>query len=122
MSQQKNNKSKVSSADISPLEIMLHNVLRASGRIVPQTEDEVAQAEAVIDESSVNLPDRLNTPPKGFSNRRESNVTDTSSAPDTPATEGLARAARKGADIPPDILKRMKEDRLKAEDESDSHD
>lgn len=47
----------------SAVEAALHRVLRATGRIVPQTEEEVAQAEVVFHEDSVELPARLLTPP-----------------------------------------------------------
>lgn len=45
------------------VEVALHRVLRATGRIVPQTKEEVAQAEVGFDEESVELPTRLLTPP-----------------------------------------------------------
>lgn len=47
------------------LELELHQLLRVTGRIVPQTAEEVAQAESLLDEESVQLPARLLTPPTG---------------------------------------------------------
>ena len=63
MSRSKDNKSTTPPAGKPAVEAVLHQVLRATGRIVPQTEEEVAQAEMLVNEDSVELPEKLRTPP-----------------------------------------------------------
>lgn len=45
------------------IEAILHRVMRKLGWIVPQTEEDVRQAEAELTEHPVELPARLKTPP-----------------------------------------------------------
>lgn len=116
MSRQKDNKSTKLSAAKPAVEAVLHRVLRATGRIVPQTEEEVAQAEALVDEDSIELPEKLRTPPTAPSARPRTPAGGmTTKLPSTPARESLSRAARNGAKIPTEVLERMRQDRLKAE-------
>lgn len=118
MSDAKDNNHKPSDASESAIEEIVQRVLSATGRIVPRTEEEVADAEARIKEERVNLPDRLTKPPTGPLVNDDADAEPLQEKPQTAASENLARAARCGKAIPPDILKRMEEDRLIAEREA----
>ena len=93
----------------------LASLLRMAGLGLPKTEAEVAAAEKWLAENPMRLPASLLDPEavfrrasagtKRFGTKRQTAAT----------TENLARAAREGAEIPPDVEKRMREDREKAE-------
>lgn len=117
MSHAKDNNHKPSDAGESAIEAIVQRVLSATGRIVPRTEEEVAEAEAQIKEESIRLPDGLTKPPAGPPPNDDPKVEPLREKPLTAASENLARAARCGKNIPPDIQRRMKEDRLDAERE-----
>ena len=119
MSHAKDNNHKPSDADESALEALVQQVLCATGRIVPRTEEEVADAEAQIEQENVRLPDGLTQPPAGPPPNHDAGGEPLHEKPRTAASGNLARAARCGKDIPPDIQKRMEEDRLNAEREAD---
>jgi len=118
MSHAKDNNHKPSVADESVIEAIVQRVLSATGRIVPRTEEEVANAEARIKEENIKLPDGLTMPPSGPPPNDDAEAEPLRQKPQTAASENLARAARCGKDIPPEILQRMEKDRLSAEREA----
>ena len=118
MSHAKDNNHKPSATDESAMESIVQRVLSATGRIVPRTEEEVADAEAQIKEDNVRLPDGLTKPPAGPPSNDDAEVEPLRERPQTAASENLARAARCGNEISPEILQRMEEDRLIAEREA----
>ncbi len=120
MSQPKDNNGQMPVTEESEIEAALQKVLRATGRIVPQTAAEVAQAEDALDEDSVVLPDRLLTPPTGPRPIRPHLDPTKKDTPHTVAAENLARAARHGAEIPKEVADQMRLDRSKAEHQADS--
>jgi hypothetical protein len=120
MSQQKDTKPNVSAAVESAVETLVCRVLRATGRIVPQTAEEVAEAEAIVDESTIELPSRLRHPPAGPCIAADGVGDSATPLPHTEAAEALARAARNGKQIPPEVLERMQSDRRQAESEPDA--
>lgn len=115
MSHAKDNNHKPSDADEFAIEAIVQRVLSATGRIVPRTVEEVADAEAQIDEENIILPDGLSKPPTGPPPNDDAEVEPFRGKPQTVASENLARAARCGNEIPPEILRRMKADRLNEE-------
>ncbi len=90
--------------------------MRRLGWLPPDDEQAVQRAEAELADTPAPLPDALRdpqaAPPEG-----EPVVCQFAPDPDTEAT--LARAAREGGDIPPEIERRMRADRLAAEQEID---
>ena len=118
MSERKDNKSKRSHVDEVELQSLIYRFLCATGRIVPQTEDDVAHAEATVDEDRVELPQSLLRPPVRPPSHDVAKATGLPMGSLTPMGENLARAARSGKDIPPEVLRRMKKDRERAERES----
>lgn len=118
MSHAKDNNHKPSVADESALEAIVQRVLSATGRIVPRTEEEVADAEAHIKEEDIRLPEKLRRPPVGPVEHVAPLAEPLREKPHTAASENLARAARFGKAIPEEIQKRMEEDRKNAEREA----
>lgn len=94
------------------VEAAVRSVLIATGRIVPQTPDEVRVAEG--QSSQISLPANLQSPPtgpRGNACGRETIIR----MLDSKVSENLARAAKNGGQISPDVLARMERDRLEAE-------
>lgn len=121
MSHAKDDNHKPSVTDESAIEAIVQRVLSATGRIVPRTEEEVADAEARIKEENIRLPERLTRPPAGPPPNDDAQAEPLREKPQTAASENLARAARCGKDIPPEVQKRMEEDRLEAEHEANGN-
>ncbi len=120
MSHAKDSNAQSPNAGESAMEGVVRRVLGATGRIVPETEEEVAWAEAAINESAVVLPSALDTPPS--SDPRENKSSTSQPAVDalhTEAGSNLARAARNGKAVPDDVLKKMAQDRAAAEVEEE---
>jgi hypothetical protein len=118
MSHDKDKNHKRSVADESAIEAIVRRVLAATGRIVPQTEQEVADAEARIREDTVQVPNGLIKPPTGPPSDDDARIDPCRGHPQTRACENLARAARCGEEISPEVQARMEEDRLNAEREA----
>ena len=95
----------------------LASALRSRGFAMPRTEAEVAAAEAWLASQDVKLPGSLKDP-SAVLNRRKGRI-----LPLRPITqsraeevqESLARAARDGGVISPEVEQRMREDRERAE-------
>jgi hypothetical protein len=121
MSHAKDNNHKPSVADESALEAIVQRVLSATGRIVPRTEEEVADAEAQLKEENIKLPARLTQPPAGPSWHDNAIEEPLRKQPDSSSCENLARAARCGKSIPEEILKQMECDRQNAECEANGN-
>ena len=120
MSHAKDNNAKSSNAGESVMEGVVRRVLGATGRIVPETEEEVARAEAAIDEDAVVLPAALDNPPLSDPGESQSSTSQpASNALHTEAGSNLARAARNGKSVPDDVLKKMAQDRAAAEAEEE---
>ena len=93
----------------------LASLLRLAGLGIPKTEAEVAATEEWLTETPVKLPASLDDPEAVFRPRADNVLRFPSEDKPTTATAHLARAARDGKEIPPDIEQRMREDREKAE-------
>ena len=119
MSQARDNSRSTPPTNDEAVEAVVLRVLRATGRIVPQTEEEVAQAEAQLEGVEVTLPERLRTPPTSPADRLEEPSPGATEIPATPASESLARAARNGSSIPPEVVERMGRDRRREEERND---
>jgi len=100
------------------LETDVHEAMRALGWVPPQCEDDVHAAEAELDLAAVRLPAALADPPAGRAGRpggseRVGPPLRFPADPDIDAT--LARAAREGGQVPPEIEQIMRRDREAAE-------
>ena len=99
------------------LEQDVFEALRREGWILPETEEEVRRAEADLKSAPIVLPPELTDPvnalkrmgrPSGFKSLP-------SPAEDNQIESDLARAAREGGTIPPDVEEKMRKDRQEAE-------
>ena len=106
------------------VEKLLYEHYRRTGKIIPQTPDEVARAEAEDQVSPTKLPERLRNPDL-FGQapcKTGSRPLRFPSVGANPAVENLARAAREGGTISPEVEARMERDRAEAEREADKED
>ena len=104
-----------------PLERDVHEALKAMGWLMPESEAEVQAAEAEVPESAAPLPAALMDPDKVLTG--QSGAAPAAALPlGIVADEHLARAARAGGPIPPEIEEQMRRDRQAAEDELDQSD
>jgi hypothetical protein len=101
----------------------INEAMTSLGWTVPQCEDDVRRAEERLDEAPAPLPASLEDPNVVF-NRPDDQTRaepDVVLFPSDPLIEeNLARAAREGGPIPPEIEERMRRDREAAERE-DNH-
>ena len=98
----------------------VYEALKADGRIVPQTEDDVADAEATMAEASVELPAELRDAKTVFQRPATDGQPKVISLPTGPdPDQALRRAAREGGRLTDDIEDRMRQDRLNAQREQD---
>jgi hypothetical protein len=98
------------------LDRLVYEALLLSGRIAPQTPEEVEIAMSDFDESSITVPPELldlDSVLGGAFEPDSPNATDV--RPDV--VSGLACAARHGTDIPEEVRQQMNKDRKKAEEE-----
>lgn len=104
------------------LDADVHQALKSLGWTVPECEDDVRRAEAELSGSATPLPESLTNAGAVFKEKaagRLANVKPVSFSADPAAGENLARAARQGGKIPPEIEDRMHRDRQEAERELD---
>jgi len=106
-----------SQEDFEELERQVYEAFLARGWIIPQTEGDVSRTEAeMATEDNQELPLAMRDPytllRRAFDTRPKV-LALTPVLQETP--ELLARAAREGKDIPPDIEERMRHDREMAE-------
>lgn len=102
------------------LEKLVHEYMRRTGKLMPQTPEEVAHAEAWIAKQNVQLPESLKVQ-SGCSLTRRPKTTTVLRFPSASSdvTHGLARAAREGKAIAPEVEERMRQDREQKEREAD---
>jgi hypothetical protein len=89
---------------------LIYEALRADGKFVPQTPEEVAAAEAELNEAAVELPAGLRNP---YAVLGGTFLTEPATGPalvDGSVAENLGCAARLGKSITPDILAQMDRD------------
>jgi hypothetical protein len=104
---------------LEALEARVHEALRAEGLRIPRTEEEVARAEAAWASEPAALPEALARPPAPPGPTAEpagARAWRTPRLPD-PARifDEMARAAREGKPIPPEVEEVLRRDREAAE-------
>jgi len=93
------------------------------GLCLPVTEEEVAAAEQELGKAPVRLPASLAEPPDFLSPPRPLKPRFPSYVREpTELEDEMARAAREGGEITPDLEEKMRRDRLDAESKSDDSD
>ena len=106
------------SEEFEELELQVYEAFLARGWIIPQTEADVSRAEAEMSAGECEeLPSKLHDPYAVLkrSSERQAKVMSLQQADDDEMPEQMARAARFGKDIPPEIEERMRQDREAAE-------
>ncbi len=100
------------------IEANVHQAIRSLGWAVPECEQDVRRAEAELSASATPLPESLGDAAAVFEGKTDGGVANVSLAEfgtDAQVEENLARAARQGGKIPPEIEQRMRRDREDAE-------
>jgi hypothetical protein len=99
------------------LERKVHEAMRSLGWIIPTTEGDVARAESMLSKEPLELPEELKDPYQILETMNsDCSPSDPDSSPvDPEVEENLARAAREGGVIQPEIEQRMRRDRQAAE-------
>jgi len=108
---------KAATNEFEELEQQVYEAFLARGWIIPQTEGDVSAAEATMtDEDNEELPPELRDPDLVLNRslRRRGRVA-VLQPDDRGTSELLARAARDGKNISPEVEDRMKRDRKAAE-------
>ena len=100
------------------LDSEVHEALRSLGWVAPECEDDVRRAETELSASAAPLPESLIDAATVFAPKAACGFAKVLSPcfPSDPQTEdNLARAARQGGEIPPEIEEKMRRDRQDAE-------
>ncbi|MCI0458581.1 MAG: hypothetical protein L0Z62_16580 [Gemmataceae bacterium] len=105
--------------DEQKLERLAFETLKSLGWLIPQTPADVARAEAELASDSVELPESLRDPFAILDTCPPKRPEPAPATPDEETAELLARAAREGGEIPPEVEERMRQDRAKAEQDHD---
>ncbi len=106
-----------------PGEPDVHQAMRSLGWLVPECEDDVRRAETQLAGTAPPLPAELADAAAVFQGKLGGGAPDMGPiafGPDAQAEGNLARAARQGGKIPPEIEDRMRRDREDAERELDA--
>ena len=106
-------------AERPDLQRNVHEALKSIGWTAPECEDDVRRAEAESAAGAAPLPGSLADAAAVFEGKAGgglANVCPAAFSPDAQVEENLARAARGGGKIPPEIEERMRRDREDAED------
>ena len=103
------------------LEQDVHGAMKSLHWAVPESEADVRLAEAELSASAISLPEALSDAPAVLDGKAACGVADVKSfafPSDPTSEENLARAAREGGKIPPEIEERMRRDRQSAEEQA----
>jgi hypothetical protein len=117
MSKNKNPGNENSGRSKRDIEGLTHDALRALGWLVPQSLADVERAEQEMLANPLPLPEVLADPYQVFENLEQSRRPVLKlQVPSTPAVEdALARVAREGGQISPEVEEQMQRDRRAAE-------
>jgi len=96
------------------LDKLVHDAMKNDGLLLPTTKEEVEREEARQEEETISIPESLKDPFK-ILERNQPPILNKRIITDKKADEGLARAAREGGDILPEIEEKMRRDREEAE-------
>jgi len=100
---------------------LIHRALEQDGSLIPVSPEAVARVEAELEKEELDMPASLSTFDKALERASENrNVKCVPLKLTSRMEEKLARAARDGGDIPPEVEARMRADRAAAEGGSDA--
>ncbi|MGH1362751.1 MAG: hypothetical protein ACRBF0_04285 [Calditrichia bacterium] len=107
----------------SPIsEKKLYELFQNENLVFPKNKEEVAKAERRMEEKKYTLPTDLQEPTKLLrllrNNTRQDKCLKSETTPNPEVEENMARAAREGGNISPEIEAIMQRDRAKAESKS----
>ena len=121
MTSSKDNRSEGKPTPGEGLGAELHRALSSLGWRLPETEDEIAEAEEWVEGHPPVVPHEIADPEQALARPRgrATPMRKVSLETEDAIEENLARAAREGGSIPPEIEERMRKDREDAERESD---
>ncbi len=101
------------------IEQLVHDYLRRSGKLIPQTGEEVEAAEKWLSQQAIQVPKSLQSLDGcSLNKRRVSPKVLPFPIQSTEIGECLARAAREGKTIAPEVEQQMKRDREQKEREA----
>lgn len=104
--------------DDHQIERTVHDAMMVRGWLIPRSEEEVMRAESELADHPVDLPKELEDPACLLDAIADCVPEPRLRLPvNREAAENLARAAREGGEIPPEVEERMRADREKAERE-----
>jgi hypothetical protein len=103
------------------MERLVFEYLRYTGKIIPQTPEDVARVEELLKPESTVPPERLRDASLIFSSPSVAppKVLMIPAHPDPATAQNLARAAREGGKVSPEVEAEMRKDRERAEREVD---
>lgn len=111
-------KAELSDDDVARL---VYEALCREGKFVPQSPQDVAEAETTLDESAVELPASLRDPLAILKSTRPTwNVLRPPPPVDVSVVENLSCAARNGGEISPEVERAMDEDEEAADQEPEN--
>ena len=112
-----NKKSDVTDPEIGQ---KLYRAVSSLGWRLPESDEEIAEAEQWVEEHPLDLPDEITDPEQALGSSRRFMKRPLRTLPNEDVVaDNLARAAREGKEIPPEIEARMKKDREDAERKED---
>jgi hypothetical protein len=101
------------------LERLAYDTMQSLGWLIPQTPADVARAEEALAEEPVELPESLRDPYAVLDAPPKERTGSPCPLAEGDAAELLARVAREGGTIPPEVEERMRRDREQAERKHD---
>jgi hypothetical protein len=96
-------------------EQLIYDAMQSLGWLVPLTPEEVARAEMALALDPVELPESLRDPAAILDEQSKERTSFPCPAGESAAAEQLARVAREGGAIPPEVEARIRKDRERAE-------
>lgn len=100
------------------LEQAVYEAMKSLGWIIPQIPEDVEKSEAELAKHPIEIPARLRDAEAVFRETSGSRCRAPVPPTDFVSEENLARVAREGAAVPPEIEERMRRDREAAEHET----
>jgi hypothetical protein len=117
--QGKNKKKAETDLSQERLEDLVHEAMLGLGWVLPVTPEDVARVEAELEEDTTELPPALRDPYAVFDSAKQCAPAEPSLPVNDEVVECLGRVAREGKKIPPEVEKRMQQDRENAERDAD---
>jgi len=103
------------------LNLLVYQALEQDGSLIPTTPEAVARAEAELDNEDLELPATLANFDAALRHASQNHLMNCMPLQiPTGTEENLARAAREGGDVPPEVEAQMRADRAASEDDANA--